>query len=323
MPLFGVLFREILDILGDSIDPETGESNFAERSLRTLVYFIAMGTGCGVFTILQYYFWGTYGTLVSIDVRSEWFESLISQDIKYHDKETSSKLNSVLTTETASIEAGVGIKMGFFVQQMGSFLFGIILAFIYSWRMTLSLLATTPVLVGIGVVQGLLFTGAGRDSDPFVAAGTFSQEVLTNVRTVLSVPDLVTSKFKSYLMKVKEGFPISIKRAAIVGVGLGFFMLGMIGIMYAVGLYAGARFVDAGYIDVGDMFGAFFCFMISGMGLGQLGSVVPDIQKANIGANKFYVTISRKPDIKSPDNGNKDALKVELISLHIVIYQLM
>ena len=107
MPLFGVLFREILDILAESIDPETGESNFAEKSLRTLVYWLAMGTGCGTFTILQYYFWGTYGTKVSIDVRSEWFESVIQQDIKYHDKETSSKLNALLTTETAAIEAGL------------------------------------------------------------------------------------------------------------------------------------------------------------------------------------------------------------------------
>ena len=39
-------------------------SNFAERSMRTLIYFVGMGTGCGLFTILQYYFWGTYGTLV-------------------------------------------------------------------------------------------------------------------------------------------------------------------------------------------------------------------------------------------------------------------
>eukprot|EP00486_Rosalina_sp_Unknown_P007230 CAMPEP_0201574368 /NCGR_PEP_ID=MMETSP0190_2-20130828/18806_1 /ASSEMBLY_ACC=CAM_ASM_000263 /TAXON_ID=37353 /ORGANISM="Rosalina sp." /LENGTH=661 /DNA_ID=CAMNT_0048002515 /DNA_START=126 /DNA_END=2111 /DNA_ORIENTATION=- len=309
MPLFGVLFREILDILAESIDPVTGESNFAEKSLRTLVYWLAMGTGCGTFTILQYYFWGTYGTRVSIDVRSEWFESVIQQDIKYHDRETSSKLNALLTTETAAIEAGVGIKMGFLVQQLASFVFGIILAFFYSWRLTLALMATIPVLVCIGIIQGLLFAGAGKDSDPFVGAGTFSQEVLTNIRTVLSIPDLVTSKYKGFVQKVLEGFPISTKRAGIAGFGLGFFMLGMIGIMYAVGLYAGARFVEAGYIGVGDMFGAFFCFMISGMGLGQLGSVVPDLQKANIGANKFYYTKSRVPDIKSPDNGLDAALK--------------
>ena len=140
-------------------------------------------------------------------------------------------------------------------------------------------------------------------------AGSFSQEVLTNIRTVLSFPGLIKSKYDEFSRRVAEGFPIATKRALVVGIGLGFFMFGLMGVMYALGLYGGSRFVDAGWLSVSDMFGAFFAFMIAGMGLGQMGSCVPDIQKANIGANRFYFVKSRQPEIKPPDKG-KDAMKV-------------
>jgi len=308
MPLFGVLFREILAILTDSINPITGETNFAERSLRTLVYFVGMGLGAGIFTILQYYFWGTYGTRVAMDVRSEWFTALMQQDITFHDKETSGKLNALLTTETAAVEAGIGLKMGVLIQQLASFVVGMFWAFYFSWQMTLVLLGIMPVLICIGAIQGLMYQNAGKNSDPFVNAGSFSQEVLTNIRTVAAFPDLAVSKYQGFVEKVQEGFPISAKRALITGFSLGALMFGALGIMYAVGLYAGARFVDAGFVSQANMFGAFFSFMIAGMGLGQLGSVLPDLGKAAMGANKFYATKSRVPEIKPPDNGLESAV---------------
>ena len=60
MPLFAVIFAEIIKILQDSID-ENGNSTFVEDSRNALLYFIGMGLGALVFNILQYYFWGIYG----------------------------------------------------------------------------------------------------------------------------------------------------------------------------------------------------------------------------------------------------------------------
>ena len=73
------------------------------------------------------------------------------------------------------------------------------------------------------------------------------------------------------------------------------------GICYSVGLYAGAVFVDKGYITQSDLFGSYFAFMLGGVGLGQLGSVASDIKDGQIAANKFLQIWDRKPKIKQPD----------------------
>jgi ABC-type multidrug transport system fused ATPase/permease subunit len=132
MPLFGVLFQELLSVLTDSVD-DKGNTHIERESLKVLFYFVGMGVASFILHMLQYFFWGTYGTLVSIDVRKEYFNALVHQEISFHDEETSATMNSTLTTDTAAVENGIGVKMGFAIQQFGTFLFGMVMSFYYSW----------------------------------------------------------------------------------------------------------------------------------------------------------------------------------------------
>ena len=50
------------------------------------------------------------------------------------------------------------------MQHFGEFLVGTGLAFYYSWRITLVLTSTIPVLVMIGVIQGVLIYRTGSDA---------------------------------------------------------------------------------------------------------------------------------------------------------------
>merc|ERR1712087_973429 len=66
-------------------------------------------------------------------------------------------------------------------------------------------------------------------------------------------------------------------------------------------MYAGVRFVEKGWVEVGDVMGALFGVMMMGVGLGQIGAVMPALKKAGIAANKFYVAKGREPEIRKPD----------------------
>ena len=190
------------------------------------------------------------GSRVSIRVRQAYFDALTRQDISFHEIETSAKLNGRLTTECFAIQEAIGTKYAlsincstnfqfyclpfsfsfsaifrFFIQTVSQFVIGLGLAFVYSWRLTLVLFATMPALLIIGAVQGYLMQGqGGQEADPYVDAGSFSQEVITNIRTVLAFPTLITSKLKEYNDLVDLARPIATKRMVYVGIGLGGFM---------------------------------------------------------------------------------------------------
>jgi len=178
--------------------------------------------------------------------------------------------------------------MVFFLQQISSFLLGFILAFIYSWQMTLILLACMPVLMLVGVLQGKMLTNAQKGgTDPFVFASSFSNEVFSNIKTVIAFPTLVKNKIEQYAIILSKAYPISKKKALIMGGGIGFMMFGLFGVMYSVGLWYGIRLVDKNVITIGDMFGCYFSFMIAGMALGQMGSVGQNLKDAAIASNFF------------------------------------
>ena len=91
---------------------------------------------------------------------------------------------------------------------------GFALAFTYSVLMTLVLLACVPVLIIVGILQTRMFSGSGgQNVDPFVTAGSFSNEVLVNIKTVVAMPKLTESKIIEYAAQLSDAYPISKKRA--------------------------------------------------------------------------------------------------------------
>eukprot|EP01084_Bolivina_argentea_P055709 102084_1 len=155
-PLWGLLFREITDVLF-----YTPKDELSEEAFWIMIYFIALGLGAFIFTIMQFVFWGYYGAHIGVAVRKDYFWILMQQEVGYHDIENSGTLNTEMIADCLFITEGMGIKTGFLLQQITQFLVGFFLAFWYSWEMSLVLLATLPVLILVGFIQGKVFAGAG------------------------------------------------------------------------------------------------------------------------------------------------------------------
>ncbi|ETO10203.1 hypothetical protein RFI_27174, partial [Reticulomyxa filosa] len=306
MPFFAVIFRVILDMLNNWYEDKAAgrPSDLSDKALRCLVYFLALGLGAFLFTTLQYGFWGTYGSKVGIAVRKEYLRAALRQDITFHDKETAAKLNNAIVTDCQAIQDGVSTKMGFLLQQTATFFVGMAWAFYYSWQLTLILMACVPVMAAVGWIQGKMIQGAaGAQVDPFAEkGGLVSQEVLTNIRIVLAFPTLVRVKIEEYFDALALATPTALKIHAATGLGIGFFMFALFGIMYPLTLYVGSGMVDDGIISIGKMFGAYFAFFIAGMGMGQVGSVLGDIRKGGMAANKMFVLLDRQPEIRPADS---------------------
>merc|ERR1740123_1134408 len=140
------------------------------------------------------------------------------------------------------------------------------------------------------------------NADPFLPAGAVSQEIFGNVKTVLAFPHLITTKTVKFADELAKGAVIARKRAIGTGFITGLNLSIMQGVIYGVGMYAGVRFVEKGWVNFGDVMGALFGVMMMGIGLGQIGAVMPALKNAGIAANKFYVAKERVPHIRKPDD---------------------
>eukprot|EP01084_Bolivina_argentea_P166491 289031_1 len=206
--------------------------------------------------------------------------------------------------------------MGLMCQHMVTFVAGFVLSFYYSWRLSLVLLAVSPLFVVVGIIsaqfekKGAAGGLRGDDSnqkkdDPVAAAGSFSNEVLVSIRSVKAIPMLLEDKLREYKEKLEDIVPAAKRQGLGMGVSLGGMFFIFLGVMYSLGYWYGGKLVDEGEIEIGDMYLCMFALPIGAMSLGQLGTANADLTKARNAANKFFALKDRKPQIKAPDNEDK------------------
>ena len=66
-----------------------------------------------------------------VHVRNAYLKHLLTQDVSYHDTENSGKLNTKLISESFAIDTAIGVKYGFKLCKICTFIFGFVWAFVY------------------------------------------------------------------------------------------------------------------------------------------------------------------------------------------------
>lgn len=71
---------------------------------------------------------------------------------------------------------------------MGNFGVGLIISFVFSWAITLLILAFVPFMILSGILQTKMLTGFGsKDKEIIEATGKLTNEAIGNIRTVTSL----------------------------------------------------------------------------------------------------------------------------------------
>lgn len=107
-------------------------------------------------------------------LRSDCFKAMLKQDLEWFDKPNNNvgSLTTRLAVETAAVQGATGVKIGNILMNISNLGVGIVLAFYYSWVITLVIIAFMPFMVISGILQTKLLTGfAGKDKKVLEEAG--------------------------------------------------------------------------------------------------------------------------------------------------------
>ncbi len=124
--------------------------------------------------IIQNFLFACSGEALTKRLRSKAFHALLRQEIAYFDnpKNNTGALCTRLATEASAVQGATGLRIGLTLQNIASLGTGIILSFVFSWQLTLLILAFVPLMVAGGFLQTRLMTGfASKDKETFEDAG--------------------------------------------------------------------------------------------------------------------------------------------------------
>uniref|UniRef100_A0A8D2NIG0 Bile salt export pump n=1 Tax=Zonotrichia albicollis TaxID=44394 RepID=A0A8D2NIG0_ZONAL len=280
-PLYALLFSQILGM----------EYTSAFRSAQISAMLLCQTRGLG-------YTFAKSGELLTRRLRKIGFQAMLGQDIGWFDdrKNSPGALTTRLATDASQVQGATGSQIGMIVNSFTNIGVAMIIAFYFSWKLSLVIMCFLPFLALSGAVQAKMLTGfASQDRKALEATGRIASEALSNIRTVAGIgkEKMFIENFEKHL---DMPYKAAIKKAHVYGVCYGFAQ-SIVFIANSVSYRYGGYLVDAEGLHYSFVFRVISAIVTSGTALGRASSYTPNYAKAKTSAARFFQLVDRIPKI--------------------------
>ncbi|XP_038653369.1 ATP-dependent translocase ABCB1-like isoform X2 [Scyliorhinus canicula] len=296
------------------------DTPFEEQMAMFSYYYVAIGGGALLCAYIQVSFWVMTSARQTRRLRKIFFHTLLRKEIGWFDVNPVGQLNTRLTADINKINEGIGDKIGLLFQYISTFVGGIIIGFARGWKLTLVILAASPLLALSAVLWSKLTVSfTNLEMTAYAKAGAVAEEVLGAVRTVVAFGGQ-RKEIERYQKNLGEAKKIGIKKAITANLSVGFAYFIIFG-SYAIGFWYGTTLVleNTGY-TIGTVLTIFFCVTFGTFSIGQTAPYIEAFSNARGAAFEIYKILNEKSAIDgfSEEGYKPDQIKgiVEFKNVH-------
>ncbi|XP_015708893.1 ATP-dependent translocase ABCB1-like isoform X4 [Coturnix japonica] len=311
-------------IFGDMTDSfvASGETNFTgnlsglnsslemlnklEEDMTTYAYYYsAIAAAVLVAAYIQTSFWTLAAGRQVKKIREKFFHAIMRQEIGWFDVNDAGELNTRLIDDVSKINEGIGDKIGLLIQSETTFLTGFIVGLIRGWKLTLVILAVSPVLgLSAALWAKILTAFTDKEQAAYAKAGAVAEEVLGAVRTVIAFGGQ-EKEIKRYHKNLEDAKRIGIRKAITSNISMGAAFL-LIYASYALAFWYGTTLILTDTYTIGNVLTVFFSVLIGAFSIGQTAPSIEAFANARGAAYAIFNIIDNEPQIDSySDAGHK------------------
>ncbi|KAI1898297.1 hypothetical protein AGOR_G00070870 [Albula goreensis] len=292
-PIYAILFSQILGTFS------IRDLNEQRKQIDGIcVLFVIVGIVSFFSQFIQGYAFGKSGELLTRKLRKLGFQAMLKQEVGWFDNPMNSPgaLTTRLATDASMVQGATGSQIGMVVNSLTSVGAAFIIAFYFSWKLTLVVMCFLPLIALSGVIQAKMLTGfANEDKKAMEKAGQVSSEALSNIRTIAGLAK--ERRFvDQYELQLEAPYQAAKKKANIYGICFAFAQC-VIFMAYAASFRYGGYLVSNEGIHYMVVFRVISSIVISGTALGKASSFTPDYAKAKTAAAQFFKLLDRVPKI--------------------------
>ncbi|EPY19340.1 ATP-binding protein cassette, subfamily B (MDR/TAP), member 1 [Strigomonas culicis] len=308
-PANAIIFGKILNVLGMYAVASVIDKEAATRDLRsgTDLYaplFLVFAAAAFLGWFLQG-FYGYAGEHLTTRIRTMLFRQILRQDMSFFDipGRDAGTLAGMLSGDCESVHQLWGPSIGLKLQTACTVGTGLVVGFIYQWKLAFVALACMPVLAICQVVQQVMMMGytqkkEGDHDDAIVT------EALSNVRTVTSF-NLKDDRVAAYRATIDHELPKEVRKGVIVGVVFGltqFVFFAVFGLCF----WYGGQLIYKGEADFEKVVITAMAVLMGAMGAGEAGGFATKMADAEKATRRVFSVIDRVPDVDVYASGDTD-----------------
>ncbi|RNA33916.1 Multidrug resistance 1 [Brachionus plicatilis] len=324
LPYMMLVFSNIIDgftdygkvcnitLLTNTSFSDSDVNPLTSRLKNQIFYLIILGIATMILSYFQVAFWLMPAQKQARAIRKALFSSILKQDIGWFDVYKSGELTNRLTDDIDKIKDAFGDKFGNAIQNLATFVGGIVIGFVKGWKLTLVILSLSPLILA----SAIMFTKIAQvltsnELKSYAKAGAVAEEVFSAIRTVFAFNG-AQKEHKRYEEKLDEAKKYGIKKATINGLLMGFIWIVING-AYALGFWYGWTLslnndpvTGLPEYSIGKILLVFFSIIIAIFSLGNAGPYIGTSATGRGAAFEVFKIIDRKPTIDtSSEEGNK------------------
>ncbi|NXF17580.1 MDR1 protein, partial [Rhodinocichla rosea] len=282
-----------------SVDIEGEMTKFA-------YYYVGIGFAVLILSMIQVWTFLVTATRQTARIRQKFFFAVLHQEMAWFDTTQIGALNTRLTDDINTIREGIGDKISIFLQFFSTFVSGLIIGFIYGWKLTLVVMSVSPLLAASAAVWSTLLASlTAKELSAYAKAGAVAEEILTAMRTVVAFngQQKALEKYDANLEMAKR---VGMKKSITTNTCLGlsqFFIFGS----YALAFWYGTKLTaEDPHYDIGRVLIVFFSVLVGAFSLGQAAPNLESMANARGAAYEVYKIINKKRLI---DSSSKEGYK--------------
>eukprot|EP01012_Entosiphon_sulcatum_P031341 TRINITY_DN393_c0_g1_i1.p1 TRINITY_DN393_c0_g1~~TRINITY_DN393_c0_g1_i1.p1 ORF type:complete len:1254 (+),score=232.49 TRINITY_DN393_c0_g1_i1:49-3762(+) len=290
MPGFSYMFGSLIDALN--------KDQILKEVRKAAIIGILIGLVEGVLQSIGTALFITVSERVMTTTRQKFLAAVLYQEIAWFDEHKPGELGERLTSDILKIKEATGEKVPFTIYNLFTSIFSVAYGFFVSWRLTLIILAMSPLLVGAGAMMAVVLTRMTQQGQKaYAGAGNVAHEVISSIRTVVSFngQEREVQRYNAYLDDARAA---EVKKAMVSGVSMGVTYL-VIFASYGVAFWYGSYLVEWKINTGGEVLSCFFSVLIGAITLGTAGPYFSTLTVGRAVAFKMFQVIDRKPAIST------------------------
>ncbi|KAA6440295.1 ATP-binding cassette domain-containing protein [Dyadobacter flavalbus] len=281
-------------LIGSIIEVIEGKSRYTINQITLFLFFILICQA--IFSYFRIYLFTKVSELAMTNIRSDVFTKIITLPIAFLEQRRVGELTSRITSDVSQLQGLLSFTLAEVFRQIATMVIGISILFYTSWKLTLFMLATFPVLVIASVFFGRHMRRLSRKAqDELAAANVVVEETLQSVNVVKAFTNepLEVNRYKTILKRVVD---LSLYAATFRGGFVSFIIFALFGGIVGV-IWYGAGLVQAGEFGLSDLFTFILYTTFIGASISGMGDLYAQINKTIGASERIFEILEETPEL--------------------------
>ncbi|QRR02536.1 ABC transporter ATP-binding protein [Dyadobacter sandarakinus] len=294
-------------LVGSIIEVIEGKSPYTINQI-TLFLFVVLICQA-VFSFFRIYLFTQVSEMAMTNIRSDVFSKIITLPISFLEQRRVGELTSRITSDVSQLQGLLSFTLAEIFRQIATLIVGISILFYTSWKLTLFMLATFPLLVIASVFFGRHMRRLSKIAqDELAAANVVVEETLQSVNVVKAFTNepLEVNRYKTILQRVVD---LSLYAARFRGGFVSFIIFALFGGIVGVVWY-GAGLVQSGEFGLSDLFTFILYTTFIGASISGMGDLYAQLNKTVGASERIFEILKETPEIDLSVIDNPDTQRV-------------